>query len=104
LNPQRPRTFYEQSHIPAAPRAQPPATGTRFTLSGVSRDANGDVLAGCQVLVFRTYDNVLTAQTTSDGSGVWSVTVDRLQRHFFVEYKAGTPDVFGTSLNDRMPS
>lgn len=79
-------------------------TPTRFTLAGVSRDSTGAVLANCQVLVFRTYDKVLAAETTSDGSGAWSVIVDRLQQHFMVEYKPGAPDVFGTSLNNRMPS
>lgn len=104
LQPQRPRTTQEWSRIPAVVRAQPPAVMTRFTFSGVSRDSAGAVLGNCQVLVFRTYDNILAAQTTSDGSGNWSVIVDRQQRHFFVEYKAGAPDVFGTSLNDRVPS
>lgn len=94
INPLQPRQVF--------PR--PPATGTRFTFSGVSRDSAGAVLASCQVLIFRTYDNVLAAQTTSDGSGAWSVIVARQQRHFFVEYKVGAPDVFGTSLNDRVPS
>lgn len=104
LQPPRPRTTMEWARIPTVVRAQPPATGTRFTFTGVSRDANGDILPSCQVLVFRTYDNVLAAQTVSDGSGAWSVIVDRQQRHFFVEYKVGAPDVFGTSLNDRVPS
>lgn len=104
LHPQRMRSYYEQRRVPAVILANPPATMTRFTLSGISRDANGAVLASCQVLVFRTYDKVLAAETTSDGSGVWSVIVDRLQRHFYVEYKDGSTPVFGTSLNDRMPS
>ena len=104
LHPQRPRAFTEQTRTPAVVEAKPPATMTRFTFAGVSRDSTGAALANCQVLVFRTYDNVLVATTTSDGSGNWSVIVDRQQRHYFVEYRAGTPDVFGTSLNDRVPS
>lgn len=104
LHPQRTRVYYEQRRVPAAIKANPPAVGTRFVISGVSRDATGAALAGCQVLVFRTYDKVLAAETTSDGSGAWSVTVDRQQWHFLVEYKAGEPPVFGTSPNTLSPS
>jgi hypothetical protein len=69
------------------------------TLSGVSRDATGATLANCQVLIFRTEDKSLVGETTSDASGNWSILIMKGGPFFFVEYKAGSPDVFGTSKN-----
>lgn len=66
---------------------------------GVSRDANGNPLGNCVVKVFRTSDDVLVATTTSDGSGNWTVYPNQQGNYYFVEYKAGAPDVFGTSPN-----
>lgn len=73
------------------------------TLSGVSRDANGARLANCQILIFRTQDKSLVAETVSDGNGDWSISMLKGGPFFFVEYKVGSPDVFGTSPNDRTP-
>ena len=72
-------------------------------ISGVSRDSAGAVLGNCQVLVFRTESRSLVAETTSDGSGNWSLTVNVGGPFFLVEYKAGAPDVAGTSRNDLVP-
>lgn len=75
------------------------STGS-FSLSGVSRDSTGAALAACTVLVFNAHTNEFIGQTVSDGSGNWSVVVPtNSPRHFVVEYKAGSPDVAGTSVN-----
>jgi len=66
---------------------------------GVSRDATGVALGNCVVKVFRTADDVLVASTTSDGSGNWTAYPNQTGPYYFVEYKAGSPDVFGTSPN-----
>ena len=66
---------------------------------GVSRDATGAALGNCTVNVFRTADNVLVASTTSDASGNWTAYPNQQGPYYFVEYKAGSPDVFGTSPN-----
>jgi hypothetical protein len=69
-------------------------------ISGVSRDATGNPLAGVTVNLFRTADNVVIGSTVSDGSGNWlfySVSGDPF---YVVEYKSGAPDVFGTSPNN----
>lgn len=71
-------------------------------MSGVSRDAAGATLGSCQVLIFRTEDKTLVAETTSDASGNWSVLIMKGGPFFLVEYKAGTP-VFGTSANTLTP-
>ena len=66
---------------------------------GVSRNATGAALGTCVVKVFRTADDVLVASTTSDGSGNWTAYPNQPGPYYFVEYKAGSPDVFGTSPN-----
>lgn len=66
---------------------------------GVSRDATGAALGSCSIKVFRTTDDVLVATTTSDGSGNWTAYPNQPGPYYFVEYKAGSPDVFGTSPN-----
>lgn len=66
---------------------------------GVSRDATGAALGGCSVKVFRTADDVLVASTVSDASGNWTAYPNQQGPYYFVEYKAGSPDVFGTSPN-----
>ena len=66
---------------------------------GVSRDATGAALGNCVVNVFTTNSNVLAASTISDGSGNWTAYPNQPGPYYFVEYKAGSPDVFGTSPN-----
>jgi hypothetical protein len=66
---------------------------------GVSRDATGVALGTCVVKVFRTVDDVLVASTVSDGSGDWTAYPNQAGPYYFVEYKSGAPDVFGTSPN-----
>jgi len=76
----------------------------RVKLAGVSRDSAGAALASCQIMIFRSVDKVLIAETTSDGSGVWSVEVPAGSQPFFlVEYKDGVTPVAGTSLNTLLP-
>jgi hypothetical protein len=71
-------------------------------LTGVSRDQYGVPLANCLVSVFRSFDKVLVAETTSDNQGNWQVAgLGTYSGPFFlVEYKAvaNQPDLFGTSL------
>ena len=66
---------------------------------GVSRDATGVALGSCTVKVFRTADDVLVGSTVSDGSGNWTAYPNQEGPYYYVEYKAGSPDVFGTSPN-----
>jgi hypothetical protein len=66
---------------------------------GVSRNATGVALGNCVVKVFATADDTLVASTTSDGSGNWTAYPNAQGPYYFVEYKTGSPDVFGTSPN-----
>lgn len=66
---------------------------------GVSRDATGAAIGNCTVNVFKTFNNELVGSTVSDGSGNWTVYPNQSGPYYFVEYKTGSPDVFGTSPN-----
>ena len=73
------------------------------TLNGVSRDSAGATLGNCRVMIFRTQDMSFVMETTSDASGNWSVTLNKGGPFFLVEYKTGSPDVAGTSVNTLTP-
>lgn len=66
---------------------------------GVSRDAAGSPLGNCVVKVYRTEDDSVVATVQSDGSGNWTAYPNAPGPYYYVEYKAGSPDVFGTSPN-----
>lgn len=72
----------------------------RMVISGVSRDSVGATLGSCRVMLFRTTDRAFISETTSDGSGNWSMEVLVSGPFFLVEYKSGSPDVAGTSKNN----
>ena len=78
--------------------------GTLTTaLTGVSRDSAGAALGSCRVMAFRTSDNSFAGETTSDGSGNWSLANLTGGAFYLVEYKAGAPDRAGTSVNTLLP-
>lgn len=72
-----------------------------FTIGGVTRNSAGAVLPGCTVLLFKTSDESYQGQTTSDASGKFKFTVaDKTVTYFLVAFKAGSPNVQGTTYND----
>lgn len=84
-------------------REQPDLTRgsmTRFGVVGVTRDANGAPLGGVTVKLFHASDDTLVGSVVSDPFGNYTVTTPFYpDPHYLVFYKAGTPDVFGTSPN-----
>jgi len=71
---------------------------SRFGFSGVTRDVYGTALGGCDVHLFRTSDSLLVDSAQSDSSGRYTVgTPYYPDAHFIVCYKAGTPNVAGTT-------
>ena len=72
-----------------------------FLITGTTKDKDGVALPSCTVRLFATSTNVLAQSMTSDGSGFYSFTVtDPAIQHYVVAYKAGNPDVAGTTKND----
>jgi hypothetical protein len=72
-------------------------------MSGVTRDTNGAVLGGVRVMIFTTSDMAFVGEVTSDSNGVWSILLLKGGPFFQVCYKAGSPDVAGTSVNTLVP-
>ena len=71
----------------------------RFTIVGVTRDASGVALGNCDVDLFRTADDSRAGVVQSDASGNFILDASDQFTHYEVGYKAGSPDVFGTTLN-----
>lgn len=70
-----------------------------YTISGVTKDSTGAALGSVTVRLFNTATNLLEQTTTSDASGNYNFVVDKTQRYYQVDYKAGAPDLAGTSVN-----
>ena len=75
-------------------------TVTAF-ISGITKDQNSALLGSCVLKLFLTSNDTLVATTTSDGSGNYTLTFSATITgpFYIVAYKAGSPDVAGTSVN-----
>lgn len=69
-------------------------------ISGVTKDSAGAVLGDCVVQLFRTINDAIIEETTSDANGIYSfATVALGTQYYVVAYKTGSPDVAGTTVN-----
>jgi hypothetical protein len=77
--------------------------------AGVTRDAYGSILVSCNVKLLKTADGAyglggkdkILDETTSDAvTGAFQLMSNWYpDTHYIVSYKAGTPDVQGTTVN-----
>lgn len=80
---------------------------SRYALIGVTRDAYGSPIGEATVKLFKTVGggnpdlkDVKIDEGTSDASGAYIVyTPYYPDTHYIVTYKAGAPDVHGTTVN-----
>jgi hypothetical protein len=71
-----------------------------FNITGVTRDSTGAATGNCVVHLFESATDIEVAQTTSDGSGNFTFIIGNNAGFFYlVAYKAGSPDIAGTSVN-----
>ena len=70
-----------------------------YAITGTTKDSTGAALASCVVDLFRTADDTLATSITSDASGNYLVPASQYLTHYAVAYKAGSPDVAGTTVN-----
>jgi hypothetical protein len=79
----------------------PRASGNKaYTIAGVTRDANGNPLAGCTVKLYTTVDDIERYATVSDANGNFSFNVPSPGWTWYaVAYLPGSPDVAGTTVN-----
>jgi hypothetical protein len=77
----------------------PPMYGKAYSISGQTLDSTGAVLADCVVALFYTRNDVLVGETMSDSLGNYKFLVGPAYNCYIVAYKAGSPDVSGTTVN-----
>lgn len=78
----------------------PPQAPVLYGLSGVTEDSTGAVLGSCVVSIYRTQDKAWVGDVTSNPTtGAWTFAVTGGSPFFLVEYKTGSPDKAGTSVN-----
>jgi hypothetical protein len=70
-----------------------------FVITGVTKDATGAALGACTVELFSTDLDVREDKAVSDAAGVYRFYVCPTATKYLVAYKAGSPDVAGTSVN-----
>jgi hypothetical protein len=68
-------------------------------VTGITTDSAGVPLGSCDVHLVRTADDVEVDQGVSDGSGNYALICAGSGTFYVVAYKAGAPDVAGTSVN-----
>jgi hypothetical protein len=78
----------------------PARLGPILRIAGVTRDSTGVALAGCTVHLIRTVDDVEVDVMVSSAAGVYAfVAASPYVTYYIVAYKAGSPDVAGTTAN-----
>jgi hypothetical protein len=83
---------------------QPRPTVTRPRFSGFSLTNIGGVLAGCDVVLYRTDTDAVVTRFTTGADGSWLMNSNNSGAHYLVAYKAGSPDVAGTTLDTLLAS
>lgn len=74
-------------------------------LQGITRDSAGAVLGGAEVHAFLTASDQFFRQVTSDAGGYFDLGSEYAGvNHYLVAYKAGSPDVAGTTVNTLQPT
>lgn len=68
-------------------------------ITGTTKDSTGAALASCVVQLFRTLDDQIMFESVSDGAGAYELTALGSGPFYVVAYKAGAPDVAGTTVN-----
>jgi hypothetical protein len=81
-----------------------PGGYANFRISGVTRDSAGVALGTCRVELYPTGRDVSIAETTSDASGNFFFDMPGTGPFYLVAYKAGSPDVAGTTVNTLLPA
>lgn len=82
------------------PFRSPPLDTRNPRITGVTRDSTSAVLGGCVVQLFRTIDDLLMGEAVSDATtGYYTLSAVGPGPFYIVAYKAGSPDVAGTTVN-----
>lgn len=87
--------------IPAIIAGRTPLPAIKLLISGVTKDSSGVILGSCTVTLFRTDDDLKIDEVVSDATtGQYLfTTAGHAENYYIVAYKAGSPDVSGTTVN-----
>jgi len=97
----RPWAYGSPVFKPAVVHGLKPLPPRIATIEGFTRDNTGAILGNCIVELYLTATDEPLFKTTSDANGFFRFTAARYSpaTHYLVAYKAGSPDVAGTSVN-----
>jgi hypothetical protein len=100
---------FSSNGVPNVPKSMPvvrnfqsgetPSFEYPYSITGVTKDSNGAALATAIVRLYRTADDSYVHQTTSDANGNYVIPASQNLQHYCNAYKAGSPDVAGTTVN-----
>lgn len=77
-----------------------PLPAISMLITGVTKDSVGIVLGSCEVTLYQTIDDVKVQSTISDPvTGAYTLVASPAISYYIVAYKAGSPDVAGTTVN-----
>jgi protocatechuate 3,4-dioxygenase beta subunit len=77
---------------------------TKF-IQGVCKDSNNNTVSGAIVQGFITATDIYVGETTCDSNGNYELgTVYPATSHYLVAYRAGSPDIAGTTVNTLTPT
>jgi hypothetical protein len=80
-------------------------TQTRLRFRGVVRDAAGNALSSGVVHLILTSGDVFVQQANADAAGGFeAMSQFASTNHYLVGYKAGSPDIAGTTVNTLQPT
>lgn len=73
---------------------------SRWGVIGVARDQYGSIIVGMTMKLYRTSTDEMVSTIVSDGNGAYLLTTPYYpDAHYIVGYKAGFPDIYGTTVN-----
>ena len=76
-----------------------PGAFVNFRITGITKDATGAALPSCRVELYLTAMDVSIQEAISDETGSFSFNMPGTGPFYIVAYKAGLPDVAGTTVN-----
>lgn len=79
-----------------------PMPPMRLIISGVTKNgSNGSIIGSCTVTLYRTLDDMVFEEVVSDAvTGAYTFSaIGPSETYYIVAYKAGIPDLSGTTVN-----
>jgi hypothetical protein len=81
-------------------------TQTKNAIRGTTKDSVGATVANAIVQGFVTVTDAFVGEVTSGNDGTYTLMTEQLKttQHYLVAYKAGSPDIAGTTVNTLLPT